>query len=179
MALSVKRLPVRQKRLKQWQRAVRRALAFAPKKSRRACYRRRKGPNKKQGNKRGIPAEELNLQRLEAKRDALDALISAKKATLAESPQSNDNGDEPVQHDDYENRIVVKFYWKQAGCPTDPEDWKWRDGTISFIRRRMGKGAPARNTVERILKRLAEDENDDLASRVGSHGGRPQQHDWV
>ena len=67
-----------------------------------------------------------------------------------------------VARDEAENRIVIKYFWKQLGSPTDPEEWKERDGVIGVIRRRMGKGAPTPRTVERTLKRLAEDENDDL-----------------
>ena len=65
---------------------------------------------------------------------------------------------------------MVKFFWQQLGKPTDPEEWKHRNGVISVIRRRMGAGAPAVATVERTLKRLAEDEDDELSRNTG--GGR-------
>lgn len=76
------------------------------------------------------------------------------------------------ERDEAENRVVVKFFWKQLGCPPKDE-WKARHGVISLIRRRMGAGAPTPRTLERTLERLAEDEKCDLYST--QHGGGRQR----
>ena len=65
--------------------------------------------------------------------------------------------------------MVVKFFWKQLGKPTEPDEWKGYHGVISLIRRKMGEGAPTIRTVERTLERLVEDENGDLYEE--RHGG--------
>ena len=122
---------------------------------------------------REAPPQELSLRRLEAQKEAAESRITAMKAKIGrkneEEMDDAEDDDEPVR-DEYENRIVVKFFWKQLGQPTDPEEWKYRDGVISVIRRRMRKGAPTPRTVERTLQRLAEDENDGCSSRQAAAG---------
>ena len=69
--------------------------------------------------------------------------------------------------------MVVKFFWKQCGSPTDEAEWKGRNGVISLICRRMGAAAPEPRTVERVLKRLVEDVDADVSMRR-SGPGRPR-----
>ena len=90
----------------------------------------------------------------------LEAEVEAKQATLARlegwqtaRPEAEEQ-DDAAPRDEHMNRVVVKFFWTQLGKPTDPEEWKHRNGVISVIRRRMGAGASAVATVERTLKRL-------------------------
>ena len=102
---------------------------------------------------------------MEVCQDKLDRL-KARQPTV----EGADDDVETATRDDYTNRVVVKFFWTQLGKPTDPDEWKHRNGVISLIRRRMGAGAPAPRTVERTLHRLVADEEDDLARNCG--GGR-------
>ena len=122
-----------------------------PKKSHRKCDKRRKGPERKPGNKNPTLTKQRVLARLE-RDNAILAAIEARERGREPAPEDDD-----VPHDEAENRVVVKFFWRQLGSPTDPDEWKRRDGVISVIRRRMGAGAPVARTVERTLQRIVED----------------------
>ena len=123
------------------------------------------GSQKKRGNKNNWSPKTKKRRRLLAKKEIIDARLAALDEEEPE-PSEEEDTEQPAR-DEYENRVVVKFYWKQLGKPVDPDEWKGRDGVISVIRRRMGKGAPEIRTVERTLQRLVEDENDDLSSLRG------------
>ena len=64
-----------------------------------------------------------------------------------------------MEPSDKEKRLVIKFFWQQAGCPPE-EQWSGVGGTISWIRWKMGEAVPCMLTVRRTLLRLAEGETD-------------------
>ena len=143
--------------------------------SRRGCIGQRGKKARKGANKNKVVAKEMTKRRLLAQREEIDAKLAA----------MDDDGEAPepeeVEHasvSEAENRVVVKFFWRQLGSPTDPEEWKDRNGVISVIRRRMGADAPAPRTVKRTLLRLVADEDDDLSSRKapGAKNGGPRRH---
>ena len=68
-------------------------------------------------------------------------MLAEQAGDAAEVPEHNTS---PPLRDDGLNRSVVKFFWQQLAEPSDPEEWKGRDGVIVRIRRRMGAGAPSR-----------------------------------
>ena len=117
-------------------------------------------------SKHGNKNPNLTLNRAIARRDAaqevIDRLTKGQSGQQQPEPDAED-GDAPPR-DEADNRVVVKFFWRQLGSPADEEDWKHRHGTIALIRQRMGAGAPTPRTVERTLRRLVEDENADLYS---------------
>lgn len=126
---------------------------------------------KKQGNKNTTPAAEMSKRRLLAKRARIDEQLAALEAADGAEPDLQEGPEDEERAVDHgENRIVVKFFWQQLGSPADPDEWKGRDGVISVIRRRMGKGAPSARACERTLLRLVEDENDDLMKKPGGVG---------
>ena len=73
---------------------------------------------------------------------------------------------------DSEKRVTIKYFYKEAGCPPE-EDWSGRDGTIAYIRRRMGSLAPSIQMVRRTLHRLASGDEDVAVSNRGGTG-RPR-----
>ena len=85
----------------------------------------------KQGNKNPLQT----VRRLEAQKEVIEAKLARLKGRQQPEPEPEDEAD--ASRDDYTNRVVVKFFWQQAGKPTDPAEWKHRNGVISVIRRRM------------------------------------------
>ena len=123
-------------------------------KPRRKRWSKGAGSQKKRGKKDPGLTKRRIKARIGRDQAKLEALEAAEKG-LHPEPEPEEYDD--LERDEYENRVVIKFFWKQLGSPTDPEEWKQRDGVISVIRRRMGKGAPVPRTVERTLQRLVED----------------------
>ena len=156
-----------------------------PKKSKRRGKRQQwsKGADdRKHGNKN----PDLTLNRAIARRDAAQAVIDRLEAAKKSSPQSEqaartrcatmDDEDSEVEEQapsDSEKRVVIAYFFKEARCPRE-EDWGGRDGTISYIRRRMGSSAPSIQMVRRTLHRLNEGDEDVASSRRGFGGGRPR-----
>jgi len=134
-----------------------------------AARRRARGwrNDKKTGNKNHKPPYPLTKSALLSRIQRNQARLAALEAVEEVVDPEEDN--ESPERDYAENRMVVKFFWKQLGSPPDAAEWKGYHGVISLIRRRMGAGAPGIRTVERTLMRLVEDENDDLYSTP--HGG--------
>ena len=137
--------------------------------SRRKCQAG--GGRKDKGSDKCSNQQEISLQRLKAKKKVLEAKIRAREAEV--QPDSEPEEADKVPRDDSLIRQVVKFFWLQLNKPTDPDEWQGVDGVISVIRRRMGDGAPRMETVRKVLKLLAEDEEADLDYRE-KKGGRPR-----
>ena len=74
--------------------------------------------------------------------------------------------------DDFEKRVMVKFYYRELGCPPE-EDWSGTQGTVAEIRRRIGPSAPSIQMVRRTLTRLAAGDTDVWVSKRGGTG-RPR-----
>ena len=115
----------------------------------------------------------MSRLRLLAKKALIDEQLAALDEPEEELESEEEEDSSPVAANHYENRIVVKFFWQQLGSPMDPDEWKDRDGVISVIRRRMGKGAPSMETCRRTLLRLVDDEDDDMSSKQ-IFKGRPR-----
>ena len=149
-----------------------------PKKTHRTCFNGRKGQHTKPGNKN----PNLTLNRAIVRRDqaqaTIDRILQAQKQPetpqpTIQTPSAATPETVPVDEaDDYEKRVVVKFYYRELGYPPE-EDWSGRDGTIAEIRRRIGASAPSIQMVRRTLTRVAAGDTDVSASKRGGTG-RPR-----
>ena len=109
------------------------------------------------------------LRRLEAEIELRQAKVAALKAGV---PAAEEPAEEP--RDDALNRLVVKYFWTQMGKTTDPAEWVGRGGVAGMVRLRMGAGAPKADSVVRTLKRLVEDDDDDVSLRTPSGSAMPR-----
>ena len=99
-------------------------MVRSSKRSRRRSYGTKKTTGKKDGDKNLWSPKTKQRRRLLAKKEIIDARLAA----IDEEQREPEPEEDDLERDEYENRVVIKFFWKQLGSPTDPEEWKQRDG---------------------------------------------------